>query len=205
MKRRSGPPSAYCLLLTASDPMAKRLDRILVVDVEATCWAAGEQPAGAEAEIIEIGVAEVDVASATVVSNTGLLVRPQRSTVSAFCTQLTTLTQEQVDAGVPFEQACAVLRKQYKSDLRPWASYGDYDRSQFERQCAAFGVRYPFGKTHLNVKSLLALVRALPREVGMDEGLRLLNLPLEGTHHRGGDDARNIAKILCELLRAARR
>ena len=30
--------------------------------------------------------------------------------------------------------------------------------------------------------------------------LELLNLPLEGTHHRGGDDAWNIAAILSRLL-----
>ena len=28
----------------------------------------------------------------------------------------------------------------------------------------------------------------------------LLNLPLEGTHHRGGDDACNITGILSEVL-----
>jgi hypothetical protein len=38
------------------------LDRILVIDVESTCWERGREPAGAESEIIEIGVAEVDVA-----------------------------------------------------------------------------------------------------------------------------------------------
>src|SRR3954447_25869445 len=184
--------------------MAKLLDRILVVDVEATCWPRGQEPAGFESEIIEIGVAEVDVASATLVSADSILVRPERSTVSPFCTQLTTLTPEQVAAGVSFADACRTLRQRHKSEDRPWASYGDYDRSQFERQCRSAGVRYPFGKTHLNVKSLFALTRALPREVGMDEALRQLGLPLEGTHHRGGDDARNIAKILCALLRASR-
>ena len=185
--------------------MAKLLDRILVIDVEATCWPRGEEPPGAENEIIEVGIAEVDVAAAAIVGNAGLLVRPQRSGVSPFCTQLTTLTQAQVDAGVTFEEACRVLRKQYRSEDRAWASFGDYDRSQFERQCKSFGVRYPFGKTHFNVKALFALTRALPHEVGMDDALKRLGLPLEGTHHRGGDDARNIAKILCTILQAARR
>ena len=34
----------------------------------------------------------------------------------------------------------------------------------------------------------------------MAEALELLNLPLEGTHHRGEDDAWNITNILSELL-----
>ena len=57
-----------------------------------------------------------------------------------------------------------------------------------------------FGPTHINVKNLLALSRRLPREVGMAEALEMLGKPLEGTHHRGCDDAWNIAGILAELL-----
>lgn len=184
--------------------MAKLLDRILVIDVEATCWERGQEPAGVEPEIIEIGIAEVDVASATVVGGESILVRPQRSDVSEFCTRLTTLTQQQVDSGVLFDEACRVLRKKYMSEDRAWASGGDYDRVQFDRQCRAFGVRYPFGRTHLNIKSLFALVHALRQEVGMDAALKLAGLPLEGTHHRGVDDARNLAQILCQILRKAR-
>jgi inhibitor of KinA sporulation pathway (predicted exonuclease) len=75
-----------------------------------------------------------------------------------------------------------------------------YDRRQFERQCQSRYVSYPFGSRHINVKSLLAIIHALPQEVGMAKALELLNLPLEGTHHRGGDDAWNIAGILSELL-----
>ncbi|WP_246259914.1 hypothetical protein [Oxynema aestuarii] len=40
--------------------------------------------------------------------------------------------------------------------------------------------------------------------VGMDEALQRLSLPLEGTHHRGGDDAWNIAKVASKLMQAIR-
>src|SRR5687767_879866 len=98
--------------------MARLLDRILVIDVEATCWPRGEEPAGVESEIIEVGVAEVDVAAAAVVGNASLIVRPQRSTISAYCTELTTLTQAQVDAGVTFEEACRVLEGKDRKSTR---------------------------------------------------------------------------------------
>ncbi len=38
----------------------------------------------------------------------------------------------------------------------------------------------------------------------MDAALARLGLPLEGTHHRGGDDIWNIAAILGQLLLRAR-
>ena len=40
--------------------MARKLDRILVVDVEATCWE-GDPPPGQTSEIIEIGLCVLDV------------------------------------------------------------------------------------------------------------------------------------------------
>ena len=179
--------------------MAKKIDQIIVVDVESTCWEK-RPPAGQESEIIEIGICTVDVTSGRRLEKQSILVRPEYSTVSKFCTQLTTLTQEQVEKGIAFQEACSILKKKYLSKERIWASYGDYDRLQFERQCRARNISYPFGPGHINVKSLLAIIHALPREIGMSEALELLNLPLSGVHHRAGDDAWNIAHILSELL-----
>lgn len=180
--------------------MARKLDHIVVIDVESTCWE-GAPPEGEESEIIEIGVCALDMASGERVGREDILVRPHRSSISPFCTQLTTLTQGQVDGGITFAEACARLTSAYATRDRVWVSYGDYDRRQFERQCAAWGIPYPFGPSHLNVKTLFALTHRLPREVGMDHALALLDLPLEGTHHRAGDDAWNIAQILATLLR----
>jgi inhibitor of KinA sporulation pathway (predicted exonuclease) len=181
----------------------KLLDQVLVVDVEATCWD-GPPPAGQRGEIIEIGVCSLDVESLERHDRRSILVRPEHSEVSAFCTELTTLTAAQVSTGVSFATACATLRDELGAPQRVWASYGDYDRRQFQRQCADAGVRYPFGSRHLNVKTLFALGRGLTSEVGMDAALRLAGLPLVGTHHRGGDDAWNIAALLALLLRAQR-
>ncbi|HEY9294875.1 MAG TPA: 3'-5' exonuclease [Phormidium sp.] len=183
--------------------MAKKLDQIIVIDVEATCWE-GTAPPGEENEIIEIGICPVDIASGCRLEKESILVKPARSCVSEFCTQLTTLTQAQVEQGVPFAEACLILKKKYLSQQRVWASYGDYDRNQFERQCRSYQIKYPFGPRHINVKTLFAIIHALPQELGMVEALEYLNLPLEGTHHRGGDDAWNIAGILSKLLLQAR-
>jgi inhibitor of KinA sporulation pathway (predicted exonuclease) len=179
--------------------MAKKLDQIIVVDVEATCWE-GEPPPGDESEIIEIGVCSLDVATGQRLDKQSILVRPERSRVSEFCTKLTTLTQAEVENGIAFSEACDILKRQYKSKSRVWASYGDYDRRQFMQQCQSHNVDYPFGPTHINVKNLFAFAQRLREEVGMAKALALLNFSLEGVHHRAGDDAWNIARILAELL-----
>lgn len=183
--------------------MNSQLDTIVVIDIEATCWN-GKPPSGQENEIIEIGICPLDIVSGQPLEKESILVKPEHSQVSKFCTKLTTLTQEQVDRGIPFQKACSILQKKYNTNQKVWASYGDYDRSQFEKQCQYRGIRYPFGKRHINVKTLFGVIHALPKEVGMAAALELLNLPLEGTHHRGHDDAWNIARILSVLLWKAR-
>ncbi|MBN1427624.1 MAG: exonuclease domain-containing protein [Anaerolineae bacterium] len=179
--------------------MARLLDQILIIDIEATCWD-GPTPSDQESEIIEIGLASLDVTTLDPLEKRSILIRPERSTVSPFCTQLTTLTQKQVDQGVSFSTACAILKNDHNSRGRTWASYGDYDRRQFARQCEALQVTSPLGMSHINVKNLFALANGLSHEVGMAEALKRLDIPLEGTHHRGIDDAWNIAHILAVLL-----
>lgn len=179
--------------------MSKKLDQIIVIDVESTCWEKSILTTQ-ESEIIEIGVCPIDIASGQRLEKASILVKPERSTVSEFCTKLTTLTQAQVQEGITFTEACSLLKKKYQTQERVWASYGDYDRRQFERQCQSRNISYPFGSRHINVKSLFAIIHVLPQEVGMAQALELLNIPLEGIHHRGGDDAWNIAGILGKLI-----
>jgi inhibitor of KinA sporulation pathway (predicted exonuclease) len=184
--------------------MAKRLDHILVIDIESTCWDGGFPPKGEANDIIEIGLTPLEVATGRRLEKRSVLVRPERSKVSPFCTSLTTLTQEQVETGILFKDACKLLEDEYLSQERLWASYGDYDRRQFEKQCRDQGIRYPFGPSHLNVKTLCAIARAQPTEIGLPQALAFYGLKLEGTHHRGHDDAWNIAGLLWELLKKMR-
>ncbi|MFF2364429.1 exonuclease domain-containing protein [Streptomyces sp. NPDC058122] len=169
-----------------------------VVDVEATCWE-GEPPAGAVSEIIEIGLTVVDLDEGVRVAKHRLLVKPARSTVSAFCTELTGLTQGEVEQGLGFAEACRELAALHRTGERPWASWGDYDRHQFTRQCASTATPYPFGRRHTNAKAVFTDAHRLRRRPGMAQALRLVQLPLEGRHHRGDDDAWNIAALVLDL------
>ncbi|WP_177155055.1 3'-5' exonuclease [Glycomyces harbinensis] len=172
--------------------------RLNVIDVEATCWEA-QPPPGMVGEIIEIGLTVVDLGARERIAKHRILVRPRRSRVSGFCTELTGLTQEEVDTGVEFAEACRILADEHRADSRPWASWGDYDRRQFERQCRATGTRYPFGSRHTNVKRVFTDIRDLPRRPGMAAALDIAGLPLEGRHHSGADDAWNIAALVLDV------
>jgi inhibitor of KinA sporulation pathway (predicted exonuclease) len=175
------------------------LDVLVVVDLEASCWKR-KPPKDQHSEIIEIGVCTLDIQTGERQEKESILVKPVHSKISKFCTSLTTLTQEQVDKGVSFDKACAYIRDKYNTQFRTWASYGDYDRVMFHKQCKDFGVEYPFGDRHINVKNIFALVHGLQKEVGMKRALEMRQIEMQGTHHRGHDDAWNTAALLAELL-----
>lgn len=180
--------------------MTRKLDEIVIVDIESTCWE-GKNPDGMSNDIIEIGICLLNVKTGEITKNEGILVKPERSKISPFCTELTTITQQLIDAnGIPFKEALKKLKDDYLTNSRTWASYGAYDLNHFKKQCSEMNVGYPFGPSHINVKTLYALKAKLNREIGMAEALDGLNIKLEGTHHRGVDDAKNIAKIMNWVL-----
>ena len=178
------------------------MDTILVVDVESTCWEKSP-PAGQVSEIIEIGLCTLDVTSLTRLEKRSILVKPVLSEISTFCTELTTLNSQMFTTAGSLAEAAQILEEEYDSRNRPWASWGDYDRLQFEKLCDTLNVDYPFGPTHLNVKSLFAATTAAS-ETGLARAMQQLGLKMEGTHHRGHDDAWNIALVLSHLLNSAR-
>jgi len=176
--------------------MAK-LDTLLIIDIEATCWEAGKKPPGMQSEIIEVGICTFDLRTWQPKEKFQIVVTPLMSEVSKFCTSLTSWTQKKLEAqGVPLHTAVQILQTEFASNKRVWASWGDYDRWMFEADCRRKGLSYPFNRKHINLKTIYAIHNSLPREVGMSTALTFSMLKLEGTHHIGMDDAWNIGRIL---------
>lgn len=213
--------------------MSKDLRVLLVCDVEATCWdeeKGSPQPPDEETEIIEIGVVELDLRTFVRTKKSSILIKPQRSRVSPFCTQLTTITQEMLDRdGVTYEEACRRVREEHHAARRPWCSWGVYDRDMFDlearRRVIAGSAKlgptehekasnrmlgwpaevYPWSRQHTNMKQVLSLIGGrFDGEFGMAHACKLAGIALEGTHHRGADDAWNIAGIVAWMLRRTR-
>lgn len=175
----------------------------LVVDVEATCWKSRHQHQG-ENEIIEIGAVLANSAG-QVIGEYGNFIRPVRNPIlSDFCKSLTSIQQSDVDTArvfpealVEFQQQMEQLAERAFADLL-FCSWGDYDRKQFAKDCGHHRLAYPFG-THWNVKRAFARRRHI-KPMGVGRALRFLGMQFEGTHHRGIDDARNIAQVFCHEL-----
>jgi inhibitor of KinA sporulation pathway (predicted exonuclease) len=129
-------------------------------------------------------------------------VRPVRHPqLTPFCTQLTTIRQQDVDGAPTIPVAVAKLAAFLKDRPALFCSWGAYDKNQLERESRRGGFRLPFATTprgeiqHWNLKQAFA-DRAKEKAMGTAGALKRVGLVLAGTHHRGIDDARNIARLL---------
>lgn len=174
---------------------------VLVVDLEATCDEGNRMPAD-QMEIIEIGAVWA-TRGGRILDEFQAFVRPVlHPRLTDFCRQLTGIRQVDVDAAALFPEVAvklarfAELHRAASLGAPIWGSWGRYDARQFERDCARHAAPHPMpGFEHVNLKSGFARSRRI-KEVGMSRALQMAGLQLEGKHHRGLDDARNIARLL---------
>ncbi|MEZ6196399.1 MAG: 3'-5' exonuclease [Planctomycetota bacterium] len=174
---------------------------LMVVDLEATCDVGGFAPA--EMEIIEIGAVVVGVGDWETRAEFRTFVRPvDRPALTAFCTALTSIRQEDVDAAPTFPEALEAFRAWYRPrDLEVWSSWGAYDKSQLRRDQRRHGTGNLLPKRHLNLKALYARAfHADGRRPGLAQALAASDLEFAGSAHRALDDARNTARLLPRIF-----
>ncbi len=168
----------------------------LVIDLEATCDDHGAVPRQ-QMEIIEIGAVVVDGTDLRPRDEFQTFIQPVRNPVlTPFCTSLTSITQPMLDDAPQFAAAILALADFIDGRDLLFCSWGAYDNNQFLMDARYHGVDLPFGDRHLNLKAEFSRRRGTRKRFGMAEALRAVGLPLTGTHHRGIDDARNIASLL---------
>jgi len=173
--------------------------RIVVIDVEATCWKKGVF--SRQKETIEIGAVRMLLDSdESEWPEFQTFVRPQRlPRLSTFCRELTGISQENVDAAPSFRDAIRLfLQWSHPLEQVVLASWSRYDLWQLDLDLEAHGLpklAVPF----LDVKKLAARIvgtqsieetarQAVPDSIGMPR-------------HRAVPDARRTARILSRLLR----
>lgn len=178
----------------------RRFKMLLVVDLEATCWGDALHPRE-DMETIEFGAVLVRMSDLKPIDERCWFIKPQlHPKLSDYCTGLTSVTQGQVDAGLAFEEVSVQISawlELYREGLG-WGSWGNFDKHQLQkdaRRCAIQSPLEPY--THTNLKNAFAHHHQLgkPRP-GMERALELCGMSVEGAHHRGIDDARNIARML---------
>lgn len=179
-----------------------KTNKLFVVDLETTCT--NENGEQFQNEIIEFGVSILDLKSLTVDKNISIMVKPQRSEVTPFCTNLTGIKPEDVADGMLLPEATEALISEYQSDEYVWGSWGDFDRLMVNREVKHYKAKFPFNRQHLNLKVMFALHYKLDEMVGLGNAVKTAGLVFQGRQHRGVDDARMTAQLVIHMLQKVR-
>lgn len=177
----------------------------VIVDFEATCEEVNT--ANYPHEIIEFPAVLVDIERKEIISHFQAFCRPTiNPNLSEFCTELTGITQEQVDSADEFP---AVLKRfelwLKENGLGVKHNYaivtdGPWDMGRFlYGQCKISEIEYPrFAQKWVNIRKIFHNFYDT-KQVCLKLMLEYLDMTFEGRPHCGLDDARNIARILLQL------
>lgn len=174
----------------------------IIFDLEATCWDRATTTERKPNEIIEIGAVCIN-AEKEIVGEFSAFVQPiLHRQLSDFCTQLTTIRQEEVDQAEKFPEVVAKFQAWIGSFDTEFAlcSWGNYDKGQLRHDCLLHQLPIDWLETHISIKHQYGKIRRSIGLTGMEKALKAEGFTLEGTHHRGIDDARNIAKIFLKYF-----
>lgn len=183
---------------------------LCVLDVEATC----DEFSGFSNychEIIEFPVVVIDLRNGgEVVDEFHSYVRPTvNSTLTDFCSQLTGISQEQVDSAPTLPEVLAQFDEWRLARDFAWtaerkdfafAADGPWDLRYFlHGECSRKGIEKPaYFDKWCNVKSLFADFYRV-KACKIHKMLELQGMRFEGRLHSGIDDTRNIARIAAKM------
>ncbi|NWY45309.1 ERI2 exoribonuclease, partial [Sylvia atricapilla] len=193
---------------------------LIVLDFEATCWGDGERRGP---EIIEFPAVLLNTSTGALESEFHMYVQPQEHPIlSKFCMELTGITQNQVDNGVPLNICLSQFLKwiqKIQKEKKIIFSTDSQSNSTSETKACAFvtwtdwdlGVclHYECKRKQLRKPDILnswidlkATYRAFynRKPKGLNGALQDLGIAFQGREHSGLDDSRNTARLAWRLI-----
>ncbi|XP_065827300.1 3'-5' exoribonuclease 1-like [Oscarella lobularis] len=188
-------------------------DYLCVLDFEATCDDAHDFEKYPH-EIIEFPVVLINTSTMETDGEFHRYCRPTLNPIlTEYCTSLTGITQAQVDSSNEFP----IVFREFETWLHgnglgtessfSFATHGSADIDKFLRhQCAINEIRFPdYAKRWADVRRHYANFYGVSaRKCSVTGMLDGLEWKFEGREHSGIDDARNIAKIVVQLMKDGR-
>ncbi len=180
---------------------------LCILDFEATCWENSENKE--QMEIIEFPSVLYKVVESKyeLISEFSQYVKPTLNPkLTKFCTELTGIQQETVNNAKTID----IVYKEHIKWLTQhvpinsyllFATCGNWDlKTQLPREIKNKKLKkHKYYSKFINVKAEFEYFYK-KKAGGMVGMLQFLNLSLDGRHHSGIDDTRNIAKIMLKLI-----
>lgn len=166
----------------------------IIYDLEATCW---RSRAPKRVEVIEIGAVKVDE-NLDIIDEFCMFIKPLlHPEISKFCTQLTSITQADVNHAPEFDEAIEAFEEwmaphQVRTVLMSW---GEFDKRQLLSDGELHQIEMPWLRYHACLQHHYSKWKGSKNQIGLKSALELEGLKYSGTQHRAIEDARNMAKL----------
>lgn len=182
------------------------MEHLLILDFEATCTETNEFPS-CEMEIIEFPIIVLCLETNTIIDEFHRYVKPKKHPkLTTFCKDLTGITQEMVDKSSSFSNVLSEAEtfiSRYPNSK--FVTCGDWDlKTMLPNQLKISNIEATNSfMSWYNIKTEFRKCydNNLKPNVGMPVMLSYLNLELDGRHHSGIDDSRNITKIVQRMIK----
>uniref|UniRef100_A0A672YIP9 ERI1 exoribonuclease 2 n=1 Tax=Sphaeramia orbicularis TaxID=375764 RepID=A0A672YIP9_9TELE len=209
---------------TKKSPLSNQVfSHLIVIDFESTCW---REKNNYGQEIIEFPAVLLNTSTGEVESEFHTYVQPQEHPIlSEFCTELTGITQVQVEAGIPLRICLSRFSRwlqnlqhqmgvvfpsmqQRSSEALPsqklctFLTWSDWDLGVcLQYECKRKQIHKPdVLNSWIDLRSTYRLFyNRKPK--GLNGALQDLGIQFEGREHSGLDDARNTAQLAARMMR----
>jgi inhibitor of KinA sporulation pathway (predicted exonuclease) len=170
---------------------------IVVVDLEATCWTQGPKQTIDNMETIQIGAVLTDL-TGHCLDEFSCFVKPtENPKLSAFCVELTDISQHLVDEAPGFSHAMDLLDRWLDDRALIWGSWGNFDYnlllSEESRRCHTSRFTQLL---HINLKKAWRRSTRMKRGTDLSSALMFHDLEFIGRPHSAIDDTKNTARLL---------
>ncbi|XP_061769526.1 ERI1 exoribonuclease 2 [Nerophis ophidion] len=196
---------------------------LIVIDFESTCW---REKKNSSQEIIEFPAVLLNTSTGEIESEFHTYVQPQEHPIlSTFCTELTGITQMQVEAGVPLQICLSQFNRwlqklrlekgvvfpahqQTSSSLPPsqklcaFLTWSDWDLGVcLHYECKRKQIHKPdVVNSWIDLRSTYRIFYSR-KPKGLNGALQDLGIQFCGREHSGVDDARNTAHLAARMMR----
>jgi inhibitor of KinA sporulation pathway (predicted exonuclease) len=158
-------------------------------------------------KIIQIGACVGNIKTGQIFKKLSIFVNPNEH-INPFITELTKITQEDVDNGYTLEEAYRKLQKMHENygAFVNCATWGGGDSQELLQQLQQENPHFEgwcFGRRWIDTKTLFVSWRfsqGQPIQGGLAKSMTKVGLRFEGQKHNAMDDAVNTFKMYCKML-----
>lgn len=174
--------------------------QFIIYDLEATCW---RSRAPKKVEVIEIGAVKVNE-FLEITDEFCAFIRPMlHPQISDFCTQLTSITQSDIEDAPAFDEAVAdfeswIAPNEVRTVLMSW---GEFDKRQLLHDSDLHHLELPWLRYHACLQHHYSKWKGSKNQIGLKSALKMEGLSYSGTQHRAIEDARNMARLFQAIAR----